>query len=47
MNKLANIVSVKLLSKPGCEACSKALFILRRIKQHVPFEGQVVNIMKH
>ena len=37
---------VKLLTRPGCEACSRGKFILRRLKLHVPFEAQVVNIMK-
>jgi hypothetical protein len=38
---------VKLLTKPGCCACDNALFILRRLKEHTPFEGKVVNILKH
>lgn len=38
---------VKLLTRPGCEACTKAKFIIRRLKNHVEFEAKVVNILKH
>lgn len=38
---------VKLLTRPGCEACTKAKFILRRLKNHVDFDTKVVNILKH
>ena len=38
---------VKLLTRPGCEACNRGKFILRRLKLHVPFEATVVNIMRH
>ena len=37
---------VKLLTRPGCEACSKGKFILRRLKLHVSFDAKVVNILK-
>ena len=37
---------VKLLTRPGCEACTRGIFILKRLKLHVPFQGKVVNIMK-
>jgi hypothetical protein len=37
---------VKLLTRPGCEACTRGKFILRRLKLHVPFAAQVVNIMR-
>ena len=38
---------VKLLTRPGCEACNRGKFILKRLKVHVAFEGKVVNIMKN
>ena len=38
---------VKLLTRPGCEACTRGKFILKRLKLHVPFEGKVVNILKN
>jgi len=37
---------VKLLTRPGCEACTRGKFILRRLRLHVPFEARVVNILK-
>lgn len=37
---------VKLLTRPGCEACSRGKFILRRLKYHAQFDTQVVNILK-
>jgi hypothetical protein len=37
---------VKLLTRPGCEACTRGKFILRRLKHHVPFTASVVNILK-
>lgn len=44
MNRIA---LVKLLTRPGCEACSRGKFILRRLKVHVAFDAKVVNILKH
>jgi hypothetical protein len=41
------IAVVKLLTRPGCEACTRGKFILKRLKLHVPFEGKVVNILKN
>jgi len=40
------VALVKLLTRPGCEACTRGKFILRRLKLHVPFTAQVVNILK-
>jgi hypothetical protein len=37
---------VKLLTRPGCEACNRGKFILRRLKNHVDFTAKVVNIAK-
>ena len=37
---------VKLLTRPGCEACNLGKFILRRLKLHVNFDAKVVNILK-
>ena len=44
---LQRVAMVKLLTRPGCEACNRGKFILRRLRLHVPFEAKVVNIMKH
>ncbi len=38
---------VKLLTRPGCEACTRGKFILRRLRNIVPFEAKVVNILKN
>ena len=40
------VALVKLLTRPGCEACNRGKFILKRLKNHVEFEGKVVNILK-
>ena len=41
------IANVKLLTRPGCEACNLGKFILRRLKFHATFTASVVNILKH
>lgn len=41
------VAIVKLLTRPGCEACSRGKFILKRLKNHVQFDAKVVNIMKN
>lgn len=38
---------VKLLTRPGCEACSRTKFILRRLRNHVEFQAKEVNILKY
>jgi len=38
---------VKLLTRPGCEACNRGKFILRRLKAHAHFDAKVVNILKN
>lgn len=40
------IAHVKLLTRPGCEACNRGKFILRRLKFHAEFTASVVNILK-
>lgn len=46
MTTSSRIALVKLLTRPGCEACSRGKFILRRLKLHVAFDAKVVNILK-
>lgn len=41
------MVIIKLLTRPGCQTCEQAKFILRRIKIDHPFEGKVINILQH
>ncbi len=41
------VAAVKLLTRPGCEACDRGRFILRRLKYHATFTASVVNILKH
>ena len=38
---------VKLLTRPGCCLCDQAKFVLRRVKEVVPFDGKVVNILQN
>jgi hypothetical protein len=43
---IKRVALVKLLTRPGCEACNLGKFILKRLKLHVPFDAKVVNILK-
>jgi hypothetical protein len=43
---MQRVAQVKLLTRPGCEACNLGKFILRRLRLHVPFDARVVNILK-
>lgn len=43
---MSRLPIVKLLGKPGCCGCDPAKFVLQKIKQRIPFEGKVVNILR-
>ncbi len=46
MTASGRVALVKLLTRPGCEACNRGKFILRRLKLHADFDAKVVNILK-
>ena len=43
---MERVALVKLLTRPGCEACTRGKFILRRLRLHVLFDAKVVNILR-
>merc|ERR1719313_2537205 len=35
---------VKMLGRPCCSSCDEAKFVLRRVKNFVPFQGKIIDI---